>query len=233
MDNYRKHFTGGLPEKTKAHEAWKTAMDVRKFEIDLYWKRATYFWTFIALAIAAYGAVLFAEDLEKKLPNKLEKSDVLFAVAALGLVFSVAWYFVNRGSKFWQRNWEYHAESLEDEVIGPLYKTVMHKSSDRFCNPMSAYPFTVSNINVILSLVVVSVFVALCVFALPWDACWECTSWSVVKIITTAFAAVCLGALGYWGRTSTSRAKLFDDTGQGRSLNVSYSQRSISIQRKG
>ena len=30
------------------------ALDIRKFEIDLYWKRAAYFWTFIAAAFGAY-----------------------------------------------------------------------------------------------------------------------------------------------------------------------------------
>jgi hypothetical protein len=30
------------------------AHDIRKFEIDLYWKRATYFWAFIAVAFAGF-----------------------------------------------------------------------------------------------------------------------------------------------------------------------------------
>ena len=30
------------------------AADIRKFEIELYWKRATYYWTFIAAAFAGY-----------------------------------------------------------------------------------------------------------------------------------------------------------------------------------
>jgi hypothetical protein len=36
------------------------ALDIRKFEIELYWKRATYFWTFIGATFAAYGAVQVA-----------------------------------------------------------------------------------------------------------------------------------------------------------------------------
>ena len=33
-------------------------MDIRKFEIDLYWKRAAYFWAFIAATFAGYFALL-------------------------------------------------------------------------------------------------------------------------------------------------------------------------------
>lgn len=38
-------------------EAFKLAVDTRKFEIELYWKRATYFCAFIAMTFAGYGLV--------------------------------------------------------------------------------------------------------------------------------------------------------------------------------
>ena len=36
-------------------EALKQAYEIRKFEIELYWKRATYFWTFIGAALLIGG----------------------------------------------------------------------------------------------------------------------------------------------------------------------------------
>jgi hypothetical protein len=49
-DEYLAGFEGDFfNEKDKRYVALQTALDVRKFEIDLYWKRATYFWPFIAL----------------------------------------------------------------------------------------------------------------------------------------------------------------------------------------
>lgn len=64
-------FSGDIKTNSKLYEAYKTAMDVRKFEIELYWKRATYFWTFIGLSLAAYGAALIgkAEGVTSD-PNK-------------------------------------------------------------------------------------------------------------------------------------------------------------------
>ena len=37
-------------------KALEYSFDIRKVEIDLYWKRATYFWTFIGAVFVAYGA---------------------------------------------------------------------------------------------------------------------------------------------------------------------------------
>ena len=41
--------------------ALEQAYEVRKFEIELYWKRATYFWTFIGASFAAYAAFAVVE----------------------------------------------------------------------------------------------------------------------------------------------------------------------------
>jgi hypothetical protein len=51
--DYLSQFSG-----CKRNEALKNALDIRKFEIEMYWKRATYFWAFITLAFTAYFAVL-------------------------------------------------------------------------------------------------------------------------------------------------------------------------------
>lgn len=80
-------------------KALELALDIRKFEISLYWQRTAYFWALIAATFAGYLAVLSAEHIE-------DKQFYAFAVACLGFVFSLAWFLVNRGSKFWQENWE-------------------------------------------------------------------------------------------------------------------------------
>ncbi|QNR65148.1 hypothetical protein IAQ67_14620 [Paenibacillus peoriae] len=41
-------------QQEKQKKALEMALDIRKFEIDLYWKRATYFWAFIAATFAGY-----------------------------------------------------------------------------------------------------------------------------------------------------------------------------------
>lgn len=122
-------------------------LDIRKFEIELYWKRATYFWTFIAAALTAYGL-----SVTKDNPN----DNILkfqFFIICIGIVFSLAWYLINKGSKFWQENWEKHLDLTEDDVVGPLYKTIISKKTySSFWNPTKPYAVSVSKTNQILSL---------------------------------------------------------------------------------
>ncbi len=134
-------------------------LDIRKFEIDLYWKRATYFWTFIAATLTGYGLTVIAKDVNQE---KLVRFQ--FLIICFGLVFSFAWFLVNKGSKFWQENWEKHLDMTEDSVIGPLYKTTISKESySSFWIPTSAYAASVSKINQILSLFVFTIWLGILV----------------------------------------------------------------------
>lgn len=120
-EEYLKQFES--PEKfeidSKHVEAYKMAIDTRKFEIELYWKRATYFWAFIAVTFAGYGLVY-------RLPTA-DRGFLDFFLACFGFILSFSWFFANRGSKQWQENWEHHVDHLEDKVTGPLYKTVLRR----------------------------------------------------------------------------------------------------------
>lgn len=109
-----------VTEDTKAEKALEHALDIRKFEIGLYWQRAAYFWALIAVAFAGYFAILSAEHL-------CDKEYLAYIVSCIGLLFTWAWFLVNRGSKYWQENWENHVDMLEDPITGPLYKTVLHR----------------------------------------------------------------------------------------------------------
>lgn len=147
-------------KQTRAEKALAVALEIRKFEIEMYWKRAAYFWAFLALILGSYVAVLTTAAKELQ-DHPLLKADGLLTISCLGIVFSVAWYFVNRGSKFWQENWEKHVDLLENSVQGPLYKTVLSDEDPCFRDPMQPYPFSVSKINQILSLVTTCVFLLL------------------------------------------------------------------------
>ena len=102
--------------REQRHDALKRAHEIRKFEIELYWKRASYFWVLQAAVFAAIGLTWHAKELEIPLV-------IPVAFAALGLVTSVAGVLSAKGSKFWQENWEHHIDMLEDEFEGRLHKT--------------------------------------------------------------------------------------------------------------
>ena len=177
-------------------------MDIRKFEIELYWKRAAYFWTFIGVALAAFIAILTAKV---ESPALYDRSDVLYCIAMIGLVFAFAWYLVNRGSKFWQRNWEFQADLLEDKVIGPLYKTVFADSRVRLVSITGAYPFSVSSINLVLSVFVIAIFLLLAIYANPCYGFSNYCTPSVIKLIATSVTVIFLALLAWKGRSGLAR----------------------------
>lgn len=196
QEEYDKEFEGdsdAVPDSVLVR-ALDRALDIRKFEIELYWKRATYFWAFLAVTLAGYFTLRAANI------NDSAKKDALLIVSCLGVVFSVTWYFVNRASKFWQENWENHVNLLEGKVIGPLYETVLSDADIKFRKLEGPYPFSVSKLNQILSLFVLSLFVML-VGATLFR--YYCCSWrpDVLAVITLILTAVAVWYLYRKGRT--------------------------------
>jgi hypothetical protein len=157
---YLDEFSGDLSKTKKNGKkqemALEKALDIRKFEIDLYWRRTAYFSAFITLAFGGYFEIL------KTPPDKIGflKDDLLLAVSALGFILSVCWFFVNKASKHWQENWEHHVYLLEDEVMGPLYKTSHEYGNGKSScvSPLKPYHYSISKINQWLSFVVVLVW---------------------------------------------------------------------------
>ena len=126
-----------LANTDKAKLAFEKAWATRNFEIELYWKRASYFWAFIASTLVGYFALTNSDAYRK--PDRLNHVEAYFVIC-IGLVLATAWLLINIGSKAWQRHWEVHVDLLEDQVIGPLYKTVHPEKT-----------FSVSKINEIVS----------------------------------------------------------------------------------
>ena len=139
-------------------KAFETALDTRKFEIELYWKRATYFWAFIAAMFVAYFAVFNSDKID-------EIKGVTILISILGYFFSLGWYFVNRGSKYWQENWEAHVDMLGSKVQGKLFKTIK-KSNLEFKKFNKEYPFSVSKINQLLSIIMLITWFGLIIFSI-------------------------------------------------------------------
>jgi hypothetical protein len=187
-EKYLSHFPMGEVRK----EALKNALDIRKFEIDLYWKRATYFWAFIAASFAGYFA----------LQNTANSANV-YVVACLGYLFSLAWYLVNRGSGSWQRNWECHVDLLEDEIMGPLYKTLINRRSYRLRDLAEPYAFSPSRINNLLSLGVTvawGILIARTLFSARAFLPFQSLTIAAMTIFTIGFSVVLL-CFGYSRKT--------------------------------
>lgn len=96
-------------EMEKIQKKYDVSLQIRNFEIELFWKRSNFFWLFVAACFAAFG-VLF--DKEKTLS---------VVIANIGMVCSFGWSLANRGSKYWQENWEQIVVIHEKETTGELF----------------------------------------------------------------------------------------------------------------
>lgn len=137
-----KNFNQGVyPKNTRAAKAYEVALDIRKFEIELLWKRAGYFWLLLAALMTALGIVLTAGSKEVLSLDRREQIALLLSCS--GAVFSYCWAIVNSASKSWQRNWEFQVDVLEDIVVGPLYKTVLFRDRPQLPNY-----YSLSDVNI-------------------------------------------------------------------------------------
>lgn len=109
-------------ERSAREAALKRAHEIRQFEIELYWKRANYFWLLQAAVFAAIG-LIWKTNAGQVPAAAGAPAGVLVALSALGILTAAAGWFSAKGSKFWQENWEHHIDMLEDEFEGRLHKT--------------------------------------------------------------------------------------------------------------
>ena len=110
-------------KEKKLEEALKIALDTRKFEIGLYWKRTGYFVLFIGAVFVGYYTILSSDKIEKE-----QQEWLLLLLAALGYLLSLLWYMANRGSKFWQENWEAHIEELSTHLGVPIFGIIKRRA---------------------------------------------------------------------------------------------------------
>ena len=181
-----------FPE-SKRKEALRVALDVRKFEIELYWKRAAYFWTFIAATFVGYNTV---------------KDDFMqLTLSCFGVFLSLAWVLANRGSKQWQENWEHHVDHLEDKEIGPLYKTTLPRSTPSgflgWLDYLAVGPsgHSVSKINQLISLFVHALWWIILCKSFSKIGLTEMSAFEVSVLVLTAvgLAGLALGSRTYGG----------------------------------
>jgi len=141
-EQYLEIFIKGR-SKEEIEKSYNKAWEARNFEIELYWKRANYFWAFQIASFAGYFTVLNSKAYS-------DNPQVLYFVICIGFVTSLAWAFTNIGSKMWQRHWEIHVDMLENSITGPLYKIMT-----------SVKTFSLTKINEIVSKFIVTIWAIL------------------------------------------------------------------------
>ena len=92
------------------------AHELRKFEIENYWRRSSYFWGF---QLVAFGALALTAKDGRFYPP------IVLVVSVFGALAALTGILTAKGSKFWQANWEAHVDFLEVAVEGKLHTTAL------------------------------------------------------------------------------------------------------------
>lgn len=177
--------------------ALEVALDTRKFEIGLYWQRTRYFFGAF-LALGGFSLILALLGLCGKVEQDLIYT-LLITVECVGIVAASAWVCANRGSKYWQVNWEQYVDVLGEDFIGPLFQHPIDPKKNK------KKRYSVSNVNLTLSRYVLGVWLAILVLTIvAWcfsSECSLCKEWSKtclllifsgVMIVGSAIAICCL-----------------------------------------
>ena len=117
IEQYKADF---IENRTKEdiEKSYKVAWNGRNRVIDIYWKRANYYWAFQVACFAGYFSFFSSKEY-------IQQPEILYFVTCLGIITSLAWILANIESRNSQHRWEKHIDILEDYVVGPLFKTII------------------------------------------------------------------------------------------------------------
>jgi len=145
-------------EIQRAEKRLKHAVAARQLEIELFWRRSLFFWGFISAAFIALATSYGRHPY------------LAIAVTCFGLICSLCWTLLNRGSKYWYEAWETKVEREEPNVMGMLFGRI--ESIKRNHPLVRARRYSVSKLLIVLSDYVLILWIAILAYQLvaqiPW-----------------------------------------------------------------
>lgn len=108
--------------KISTEKMYEKLWSCRDLEIEHYWHRMVFMTAFLVLSFAAYGGLVVALIGAKNTPPFMVTNAGCFLLAVVGIVVSIFWIMMSKGSKAWQEEYEY--------VITAYIKNVMVDAKD-------------------------------------------------------------------------------------------------------
>lgn len=118
---------------------YNKAIELRKFEIENFWKRTLFFWGIIAIIYAGY--------------LKAELNEYAIVLPLIGTLFNVIFSLSIRGSKYWQEHWETVSRLYENTFDYKLLQIDTKELIDSYNEPFLTKPFrfSVSKLTMLIS----------------------------------------------------------------------------------
>ncbi|MEH3774437.1 hypothetical protein POW02_10405 [Enterobacter asburiae] len=159
------------------NEAYKQALDTRKFEIELYWKRATFMWPINGALLVLIG--IFAKLFyDAPIDRRTECFVAMSVISLLGYFVSMISSGISQSGKYWQENWEYHLDMLEPFFCGNLFKTHISRRPK---------PYSISELQDTVNLILVFLWVLIFVISISQSSL---TAWQQLIVLPIAFIMI-------------------------------------------
>ncbi|WP_407399950.1 hypothetical protein [Treponema sp.] len=152
-----------LSYKDIYNELWRC----RDFEITNLWQRSIFLVTFLTACAAGYGTVVLKCLENSEILTKLSFNFICLGISYLGLIFSILWIMMAKGSKYWYERYEnsicemfeYPDELLEENLIEkinsiPYYGNLKQpKKTSFFLISSDPGEYSVSRINCFIGVI--------------------------------------------------------------------------------
>ena len=103
-----------MSDKIGNLEIYKTLWKCRDFEIDHVWQRAVFLSAFLLACYAGYGGLIMGLATAEKVSISFPVANLIaFCVACVGLVLSLVWIMMAKGSKAWYEHYEQAIKAFE------------------------------------------------------------------------------------------------------------------------
>ena len=98
---------GGTDGKITYSDIYKGLWKCRDFELEHYWQRAVFLTAFLLACYAGYGTFIVSCATAEKLAFPfLMVNGIAFAICVIGLLLSLLWIMMAKGSKTWYEHYE-------------------------------------------------------------------------------------------------------------------------------
>lgn len=159
------------------NEAYKQALDTRKFEIELYWKRATFMWPVngaLLVLIGIFSKLFYDAPIDRR----IECFVAMSVISLLGYFVSMISSGISQSGKYWQENWEYHLDMLEPFFCGHLFKTHISRRPQ---------PYSISELQDTVNLILVFLWVLIFIISISQTSL---TTWQQLTVLAIAFIMI-------------------------------------------
>ena len=97
---------------------WDKMYQCRDLELSSFWQKSLFLFGFMSLCFAGYsGLFMHCINTDKDLPLFSPIHLIMSAIALLGIIMSVLWVFMTKGSKAWYEVYEKSIYAIESEIF--------------------------------------------------------------------------------------------------------------------